>query len=364
MSESSQHLIKLLPDKKAFFCKPDQRVLDAALEGGLAIPHSCRGGNCGRCAAKVLTGSYRYDRTTPPPGLSGEHRASGMALLCQIVAEGPLTIEVAKSETAGAVEVVKLPCRIVERQAVAPDVMKLVLQLPRTQPMDFRPGQYLDVLLDRGRRRSYSLAGLPYSLLGKKSDGESDSTRGAGDSEEQTPVAASKLELHVRRVDGGLFSDIAFDPDSTSLLRIEGPLGSFGWRPHAGPSLMIAGGTGYAPMKSMLLEAMTKSDPAPVHLFWGVRNEDDLYERAQLERWQEQHDWFSFTPVISPKYSNESGDHGRVYEQALARYPDLSDVMIYASGPPGLIQSVVEQCAARGVAENRLATDSFDYAVT
>ncbi len=259
MSDSERHLIKLLPNKKAFFCESDQRVLDAGLEAGIALPHSCRGGNCGRCVASVRVGHYRYDRTTPPPGLTAEQREAGKALLCQIVPESPLTVEIARSDEAGlgSVPVLKLPCRITRRERVAPDVMKLHLQLPRTQPLDFRPGQYLDVLMDKGKRRSYSLASLPFSKINTK---EAD----------QTDVA-TPLELHVRRVDGGLFSAIAFDEDAGSLLRIEGPHGAFGWRSHDGPSLLVAGGTGYAPVRSMLLDAMTREVAHSVHLFWGGR---------------------------------------------------------------------------------------------
>ncbi|MEM8685558.1 MAG: 2Fe-2S iron-sulfur cluster-binding protein [Pseudomonadota bacterium] len=220
MPQSTRHLIKVLPDKKAFYCEPDQKVLDAGLGAGLPLPHSCRGGNCGRCAAKVLVGDYRYDRTTPPPGITAEQRASGYALLCQIVPNGPLTLETATSEPVGTSRAVRLPCRIVRRELVATDVMKLTLQLPRTQPMDFKPGQYLDVLLDRGLRRSYSLASLPYSL----------STEQATTGDRASRAAAS-LELHVRRVPGGAFSDVAFDQsEQGSLLRVEGPFGAFGWR--------------------------------------------------------------------------------------------------------------------------------------
>lgn len=354
MTEPARHLIKLLPDKKAFFCAPDQKVLDAGLAAGLALPHSCRGGNCGRCVAKVLSGDYAYDRTTLPPGLTAEQRTAGMALLCQIVPNGPLTLETARSDVASAAPVVKLPCRIVRREAVAQDVMKLVLQLPRTQPMDFRPGQYLDVLLDKGQRRSYSLANLPYSLMADE---------GVAGEPEKTPRIASHLELHVRRVRDGLFSDVAFSQDEhSSLLRIEGPLGSFGWRQHDGPSLMVAGGTGYAPIKSMLLEAMTREVLHPVHLFWGARDRQGLYELEQLQRWQEQFAWFSFTPVIDSGPTGDGVELGRVDKIALSRFTQLQNAMVYASGPPGLVQNMVQSCIEKGVDEKRLVTDSFDYA--
>ncbi len=354
MTKSTRHLIKVLPDKKAFFCESDQRVLDAGLDAGLSLPHSCRGGNCGRCAVRVLSGDYTYDRTTPPPGLTAEQRAAGMALLCQIIPNGPLAIETAKSQAAGAAPVVKLPCRIVQREAVAPDVMKLTLQLPRTQPMDFRPGQYLDVLLDKGQRRSYSLACLPYSLVGD--------TEAAGD-QQSARSAASCLELHVRRVQDGLFSDIAFDQNEhSSLLRIEGPFGTFGWQKYDGPALMIAGGTGYAPIKAMLLEAMSRDGMHPVHLFWGARNRQDLYEIEQLKLWQQRFDWLFVTLVTESGQNEDILVAGRVGDVALSRFEQLEDAMVYVSGPPGLVQSVVDACLGKGVDKQRLVTDSFDYA--
>ncbi len=353
MPDTPRHLIKVLPEKKAFYCESEQRVLDAGLDAGLTLPHSCRGGNCGRCVASILVGDYAYDRTTLPPGLTAEQRLAGKALLCQIVPRGPMTIETAKSGVAGEAPVILIPCRIVEREVVAPDVVKLTLQLPRTQPMDFRPGQYLDVLLDKGQRRSYSLACLPDSAVG--TDGESAS---GGVSR-----AASHLELHVRRVARGLFSDIAFAQGAhSSLLRIEGPFGTFGWRDHDGPVLMITGGTGYAPIKSMLLEAMTRETMSPVHVYWGGRNPDDLYELEQLLRWQEAHEWLTVTPVAESATNRTDMVTGRVGDVAMETYASFEHAMIYVSGPPGLVSSVVASCREKDVDEQRLVTDSFDYA--
>lgn len=339
LTDSSNHLIKLLPAKTAFFCRSDQRVLDAALDSGQMLPYSCRGGNCGRCAARILSGDYRYDRDTPAPGLTAEHRSQGMALLCQVVPEGAMTVEVAQTREAGSAPVLKLPCRIVERVHVAPNVMKLELQLPRTQPMAFAPGQYLDVLLDRGRRRSYSFAGAAAGSVG-----------------------VSRLELHVRRVEGGAFSAIAFDPKASSLLRVEGPLGTFGWRDTAAPSLMIAGGTGFAPLKSMLLSIIKQDSHAPVHLFWGARSEADVYERELCEQWAQSRDWFSFTPVVRGADVEAKGEGERFFERALHTYSDLSDWTIYSSGPPGLVSGVIDWCKRNGIAAERVVTDSFDHA--
>ncbi|MEM7083083.1 MAG: 2Fe-2S iron-sulfur cluster-binding protein [Pseudomonadota bacterium] len=348
MSESKSHLVKMRAQKKAFFCAADQRVLDAALDAGHALPHSCRGGNCGRCVAQV-SGPYDYDRPTPPPGITAEQRQGGQALLCQIVPQGPLVIDVAHHSTPDVAPVIRIPSRIVRRERVAPDVMKLSLQLPRTQPIVFEPGQYLDVLLDRGRRRSYSIANWPTS------EDQSDQEEAGA-----TLRAAAGLELHIRRVEGGVFSRIAFDESATSLLRIEGPLGRFGWRPHAGPVVLVAGGTGYAPIKSMLLSRIARGETHPTHLFWGARNQADLYEHDAVRAWQQAHDWFTYTPVLRDSAENPR----RLYEHAVERFVELDNAMMYVAGPPGLIQRIESVARDLQIDPDRVITDSFDYAVT
>lgn len=348
-----KHLIKVLPDKRAFFCHEEQTLLDAALDAGLALPHSCRGGNCGSCTAQRHTGAYVYRSAVIPAGISQAQVQGGAVLLCQIQPRSAMTIEVTTARSAVSAAVVKLPCRIVGKEQLATDVVKLLIQLPRSQPLQFSPGQYVDFILPSGRRRSYSLACLP-SLT-------------------------EPLELHVRRVAGGEFSALAFDNSTRgNLLKLEGPFGNFGWRDSAHDVVMIAGGTGYAPLKAMLLDAWCREDRASydgthadeiasrqrtVHLFWGGRDVQDLYELDTLRQWAAQRKNFTFTPVIASAAADAADIAvGNVHDIARRYYADFAGKEIYASGPPAMIATLKQDFLAAGVTAELLHCDAFDYA--
>jgi CDP-4-dehydro-6-deoxyglucose reductase len=239
------------------------------------------------------------------------------------------------------VEIKTLPCRIAKLTLLAPDVMQVFLRLPAVEPLHFQPGQYLDVLLDGGRRRSFSIASPPH-------DGEG-------------------IELHVRRVAGGGFSQALFEQLRVgSLLRIEGPIGQFIYRERAAPALMIAGGTGFAPLKSMLRHALESGSTREIHFYWGARQAVDVYEEALLLEWARQHPQLRVSTVLSEAATLDAATPHRrlgwVHEAVLADYPTLERFDVYAAGPPALIEAIRATFPARGLTEDRLHFDSFDYA--
>jgi CDP-4-dehydro-6-deoxyglucose reductase len=205
----------------------------------------------------------------------------------------------------------------------------------------FRAGQYLDVLVDGGKRRSFSIASPPHD------NGE--------------------IELHIRHVPGGGFTSTLFEKlQAGALLRIEGPLGQFMYREGASPVVMIAGGTGFAPIKSILRHALEKGAKRPIHLYWGARHSRDLYEEQAVLEWVRQHPNLRFTAVLS-EASTEEVEHehrrtGWVHDAVLADYPNLGAVEVYAAGPPAMIEAIRGTFPARGLTNDRLHFDSFDYA--
>ena len=317
----------------------DESVLAAGLRAGLHLPHSCRGGSCGACEAKVLAGELYYPNGLPP-GLNAAEAEGGRALLCQARAYSDLTLEARALAVPEEVRIRRLPCRVESRELLCHDVMRLVVKLPSLEPFVFLAGQYVDFLLEDGRRRSYSMANPPHE--------------------------PERLELHVRRVAGGDFTAQVFEQLSArTLLRLEGPLGGFWLREDAErPVIMVAGGTGYAPIKSMLLHLMHVGASRPVHFFWGVRRPRDLYEGELLARWAEAHDWLRFTPVMSEPLPQDGwqGRRGWVHDAVLEDYPSLAEVDVYAAGPPPMIAVIQELFPARGLPQGRLFFDSFEFA--
>jgi CDP-4-dehydro-6-deoxyglucose reductase len=334
--------VRLEPHGREIRVRAEQNVLDAALAAGLNIPHSCKAGHCGSCRARLLTGEIHYPRGRPP-GLTAEDAARGRVLLCQALARCDLVVEMQLVARAAEVEIRRLPCRLASKTLLAPDVLRVDLRLPKVEPLEFRAGQYLDVLLDDDRRRSFSIASPPHD--------------------------ARTLELHVRRVAGGGFTNRLFDGLPVgSLLRIEAPIGQFAYEPAPAPLLLVAGGTGFAPIKSILRHELetrpAMSADRPVHLFWGARQAADVYEDALVQRWAREHPRLRFTAVLSEAVNAEAPHHrvGWVHEWVLREYPWLASCDAWVAGPPELVESARRDFAAAGLPAERLRFDSFDYA--
>ena len=341
MSEPSDalHHVTLLPEGRTFSVRPDESILDAALHLGINLPHSCKGGSCSACRARIVSGRivYPFGR---PAGLTADEEAQGFALLCEARPAGDVSVDVHEIRLADHVEIKDLPCRIARKQLLGPDVMALYLQLPAIETFHFLPGQYLDIMLPGERRRSFSIASPPHD--------------------------SHFLELHVRRAPGGEFTQRVFtELKERSLLRIEGPLGQFCYsHDPATPALLIGGGTGFAPLKAIIRHVLEKGLQRELHLYWGARTQPDLYEDQLARAWAAQHANFHYTPVLSEVAGDDSwpGRRGLVHEAAVADFPDLSGVDVYASGPPALIEAIRREGTARGLAPERLHFDSFEYA--
>jgi CDP-4-dehydro-6-deoxyglucose reductase len=335
--------LTLRPQNRTVHLEPGRPVLESALAAHLNLPHSCKGGSCGSCRARLVAGSVSYPRGRPL-GLSDAEAAAGYALLCQAVPAGDLVVEAREIRRVTDVEIKTLPCRVERLERLAPDVMGLHLRLPAVEDFHFRAGQYLDVMLPGGRRRSFSIASPPHD--------------------------AGLLELHVRRVGQGEFTERVFTTLAAgALLQIEGPLGQFVYREpddaaSAGAIVLVAGGTGFAPVKAMLRHLLETGVRRPLHLYWGARHETDLYQdgwvRERVARFAE----LRYVPVLSMPAPDEAARYrtGLVHEAVLADFAALAAAEVYAAGPPALIAALKEALPARGLAPQRLYFDSFEFA--
>jgi CDP-4-dehydro-6-deoxyglucose reductase, E3 len=334
--------VVLLPSQQIITVEDDESILDAALRVGLNLPHSCKGGHCSSCRARIVSGRILYPNGRPL-GLMADEERDGLALLCQAHADDrEITVEV-REITAPALDLTvhSLPCRVERLELVAPDVMALFLRLPAAEPFTYLAGQYLDIMLPHNRRRSFSIA--------------------------NPPQAGGLIELHVRRVATGEFTQQVFSGmQAKTLLRIEGPLGQF-WFRHSSPrpAVMIGGGTGYAPLRAMLRELLEHGDRRSLHLYWGGQSKVDLYEDSILCEWCTRYPNFKYTPVLSsPKDADAwTGKTGWVHAAALEEYGEnLTSVDVYASGPPAMVEAVRHEFIQHGLPPQQLFFDSFDFA--
>ena len=338
-----QFEVRMAANGKTFQVKEGESILTAALRQGVMLPYSCKNGTCGSCKGVVQSGEVHYP-FHPPLALERSDIADGYALMCQAEPIEDLLIDVREIEAVRDIQVRLLPARVVEKILLAENVVRLRLKLPKAQRLQFLAGQYVDVLLAGGKRRAFSIASCP-SL-------------------------EDEIELHIRHVDGGDFTGYVFDQlNERDILRLEGPQGNFFIRndqPER-PMILMGGGTGFAPLKSMIENLLEHGDQRDIHLYWGTRNHAELYLDELPSLWAREHDRIHYRRAISEPNSSPGATDGNdafpgfVHEAVLADFPDLSAYDIYMSGPPAMIDAARQAFRLHEMDERRLYYDSFEF---
>ncbi|MGC7403000.1 2Fe-2S iron-sulfur cluster-binding protein [Pandoraea pneumonica] len=335
--------ITWLEAQRSFDAGPDETVLEAARRAGVALPSECEFGGCGTCRVTVQQGRVHYDEL--PSALSQEEADAGDALMCQAHARTDLVISTERMLHAPAPSR-RRKAHVLHTEAMSPDVTRLVLTFPDGEPWIYRPGQYLNVLLGDTGPRSFSIASRP--------DDASAANAMNG------PVS---LELHIRRIEGGYFTQTrlsALRPGDA--LDVEAPLGGFGYHEDDyRPIVMVATGTGIAPIRSMLAEMLASGDTPPVDLYWGGRTQAALYLHEELTQLAQQHDDFRYVPVLSRPDAAWQGARGYVQDAVLADHPDLSEHALYLCGSPVMIRDARHAFLANGASVRYLYVDSFTF---
>jgi len=327
------------PDERIIMVEPGETLLDAGLRAGLPMPFECRNGGCGACKADLLYGKVHL-QPFQATALTPVERADRKILLC--CAEPVTDVEIAYVPQSTAI---KLPtrqyrARVARLDLLSADVMRLCLRLEGDGSLPFHAGQYINILLADGARRSFSFATAPH--------------------------AADGIELHVRLVPGGRFTSQVFTQMKVGdSLELEGPLGAFTLHEDSGkPIIFVAGSTGFAPIKSMVEHAFHTGLQRQMVLYWGVRRKQDLYLGDLAGQWAREHPNFTFIPVLSAPGADDawSGRVGLVHEAILADYPDLSRHQIYACGSVQMVEAAQPAFMHHGAAKDDCFSDAFHLA--
>jgi len=330
------HRITIKPSNHAFETQDDdETVLEAALREGFVIAYGCRNGACGTCKGKVLDGTVDYGKYQEAT-LTDAEKAQGYALFCQAKPLTDLVVECREISAVKDIQVRTLPCRVQKMDKLAPDVMRMQLKLPANERLQFLAGQYIDILMRGGMRRSLSLANPPH--------------------------ADEFLELHLRNY-GGPFSDHVFNKmKEKDILRFEGPLGTFFMREEsAKPMILLASGTGFAPIKAMIEHALHKGVTRPMTLYWGGRRPADLYLNDLPQGWQRDHG-IKYVPVISDALPEDgwTGRTGFVHRAVMEDFPDMTGYQVYACGAPVVVESAHKDFTSRcRLPEDEFFSDAF-----
>ncbi|MDE2121955.1 MAG: CDP-6-deoxy-delta-3,4-glucoseen reductase, partial [Betaproteobacteria bacterium] len=327
--------ITVLPAGHRFEVEDTETVLAAAIRQGVGLPYGCQDGACGSCKCRWISGDFELG-PHQAKALSEAERLGGMVLTCRMRPQGDVVIECAELPSADVFPPRKMPCRVQELEFLASDVARLRLQLPANEVFRYHAGQYLQFVLRDGSRRSYSMA--------------------------NAPSGQPSVDLHIRHMPGGKFTDQVFGSlKLRDILRMEGPFGSFYLRDDSDkPLVLLASGTGLAPIKAILEQLRAQGSTREAHLYWGGRKQADLYLMDWAREQAEELAWLKFVPVLSEPDAHWQGRTGFVHRAVMADLPDLSGFEVYACGSPLMVEAARSDFGSRcGLPAEAFHADAF-----
>jgi CDP-4-dehydro-6-deoxyglucose reductase, E3 len=330
--------VTIQPSGHHFHVQANEPILNAAIEAGVNLPYGCRNGACGACKGKVVSGDVTHLNHQGTALTSAEIEA-GMALFCCATPLTDLVIE--SREVAGdAIRPRILPVRVEKMEKRSHDVMALFLKLPSNERLQFMAGQYIEFIMKDGKRRAFSLANAPHD--------------------------DQFLELHLRLIPGGAFTEYVFNEmQEKAILRIEAPFGSFYLRENSQkPMVMVAGGTGFAPIKGIIEHLIHQNIQREVRLYWGAKTLEDLYMLDLPKNWASMMPNIQFVPVLSEPLPSDAwqGRVGLVHQAVLDDFNDLSAYEVYCCGAPGMVEAALKDFQAQGLPADAFFSDAFTYA--
>jgi CDP-4-dehydro-6-deoxyglucose reductase len=329
--------ISVQPSNRQFTCDDGETVLAAAIRAGVGLPYGCKNGACGSCKGKLISGSIEQGKHQEK-ALTAAEAELGHALFCCAVPHTDLVIEAREVLGVGEFPIKKMPSRVAKIERMSDDVAIISLQLPASERLQYRAGQYIEFILRDNKRRSYSMANAPYK--------------------------DEHITLHIRHMPGGLFTDQVFGTlKERDILRFEGPLGTFFLREDSDkPMVLLASGTGFAPIKAIIEQAAHNKSARPIVLYWGGRRPQDLYMHELCEEWARTLPNFRYVPVVSDAQADDhwGGRTGFVHRAVIEDIPDLSCYQVYACGAPIVVESAKRDFVALcKLPEEEFYADSF-----
>jgi CDP-4-dehydro-6-deoxyglucose reductase, E3 len=332
--------VTIQPSRRSFQVSRDEPILSAAIRQGIGLPYGCKDGACGSCKSRLLEGRVIHG-AHQAGALSADEADAGWTLTCCAAAQTDVVIEARTVAAAGEIPVRKMPVRVTKLERPAPDVAVLTLQLPANDALRYQAGQYVEFILQGNVRRSYSMANSPLGQTEKPS-----------------------IELHIRHLPGGVFTDAVFSTmKEKDILRIEGPFGTFFLREDsAKPMVLVASGTGFAPIKAIIEQMQIKGLQRPAVLYWGCRSKADLYQHEWAMEAASKMAHLTYVPVLSEPKTEDvwAGRTGFVHHAVMHDFPDLSAHQVYACGAPIMVSSAQHDFTLKcGLPSDEFYADSF-----
>ena len=332
--------VSVLPSNRSFTVAEDEPILTAGIRQGVALPYGCKDGACGSCKCKMLEGKVVHNQHQPK-ALSAEEESKGYILTCCAKPQSDIVLESRQVTSADAFPIKRMPSRVISLEKKSHDVMAIKLQLPASDTLQYKAGQYIEFILRDGARRSYSMASAPHFAADTKT-----------------------LELHIRHMPGGKFTDHVFgEMKEKEIQRIEGPFGGFYLREDSQkPMILLASGTGFAPIKAIIEQMQQNDITRHATLYWGGRRPADLYMNDWVLAQVAAMPNLRYVPVVSNALPEDAwtGRTGFVHQAVVADFADLSVHQVYACGAPIVVDSArsdfVNICK---LSEDEFYADSF-----
>ncbi|WP_137939395.1 CDP-6-deoxy-delta-3,4-glucoseen reductase [Chitinivorax sp. B] len=328
--------VTVKPSGHEFIVNEGETILEAALRESIMLPYGCRNGACGACKGKVLEGTVTHSAYAEAT-LSNDERVKGIALFCCAKPQGDVVIESKEIGAAKDIQIKTLPCRVEKIEKISHNVAVLSLKLPANERLQFMAGQYIDIIMKDGKRRSFSMANAPHD--------------------------DAFIQLHIRHMPGGTFSEYVWNTmKPKEIMRFQGPLGSFFLREDSDkPIIFVASGTGFAPVKGIVEHAIRHNIQRPMTLYWGAYNKSDIYMYDLPEQWARDYPHFKFVPVLSDPVpaDNWHGRIGFVHAAVLDDVTDFSNYQVYACGAPVMVEAAHRGFTEKGLPEDEFYSDAF-----
>ena len=335
------YTITVQPSGRSFEAEPAETMLAAGIRQGIGLPYGCKDGACGSCKCKKISGTVTHG-PHQDKALSAQEEADGYVLTCCGTATSDVVLESRQVTHAGAFPIKKMPARVATLEKLSPDVVRLKLQLPANDIIQYHAGQYVEFILRDGARRSYSMANAPHTLI---------------------ESGAPMVDLHIRHMPGGKFTDHVFGAmKEKEILRIEGPYGSFHLQESPKPIVLLASGTGFAPIKAIIEHMQFMGITREAVLYWGGRRPHDLYMNDWVQARCAEMPNLTYVPVVSDALPEDgwSGRTGFVHLAVLQDLPDLSGHQVYACGAPIVVDSARKDFTERAaLPEEEFYADAF-----
>lgn len=326
--------IKIQSSGLEFHVKPSQTILEGAIASGITLPYGCQDGACGSCKGKVISGKY-FLNEYQSSALTDSDIKAGNTLYCKSMAQEDLVIEPNIPEVYDQYSPKVLPVKVESLTRLNHDVMQMFLKLPAKETFRFKAGQYIEFIMGDGSRRAFSMANAPLD---------------------------SMIELHLRLIEGGKFTSFVFNEmKEKSIHRIEGPIGQFYLRDSEKPIIFIAGGTGFAPIKSIIEDMIADKNKRKIYLYRGVRSEKDFYMNELVNDWIKKLEGLTYIPVVEDGLS-EDARSGYVHHAVLEDFKNLNDIQVYCCGAPGLVENAFKDLTKSGLPDDQFFADAFTFA--